>query len=134
MADPAGIVKLPEDPTITVVLPVRNEAATIGASIASMQSQTVGDRLREILVIDGDSDDDTAAIVRRASEADARVRLLQHPDRITPAALNIGLAAATSDVIARMDGHAEADPDYLERGLEALRSSGAWSVGGRMLR
>src|SRR3954468_5600249 len=98
MADRTRRIVLPADPTITVILPARNEAATIAIAIASMQGQTVADRLRQILVIDGDSDDETATIVRRLSEADPRVQLLQNPNRITPKALNIGIAAATGDV------------------------------------
>jgi GT2 family glycosyltransferase len=86
----------------------------------------------EILVVDGGSRDSTRDIVSDLGQADPRVRLVDNPARITPAGLNAGIRAASGDVIVRMDGHAEAAPDYIERGVRVLSESGAWAAGGRM--
>jgi succinoglycan biosynthesis protein ExoA len=119
---------------VSIVLPVRNEAGAIEACLKSLVEQTLGPEQFEIIVVDGMSTDETAAIVERWRSRDERIRLIQNPGRITPVALNLGIRVARGPVIARMDGHSRADPRYLELGLDALRETGAWSVGGQMRR
>ena len=54
-------------PTVTVVIPARNEATVLPCSLASLLSQTYGGRTQVILV-DDQSDDATSAVARRTSE------------------------------------------------------------------
>jgi hypothetical protein len=56
--------------SVSVLIPARNEAATIGACLDSLRGQDVA----EILVLDDESSDATAQIV--ASSADTRVRVI----------------------------------------------------------
>jgi hypothetical protein len=46
--------------------------------------------------------------------------VLDNPDRVVPAALNVGLRHAEGDIWARMDAHADYPDDYLERCLGVL--------------
>ena len=119
-------------PFVSVAIPMRNEAASIGALLASVLAQDYPAEQLEILVVDGDSDDESAAAVERVAARDARVRLLHNPQRIVPSALNIAIRAARGTVIARVDGHTRLAPDYLRVGVETLVRSGADNVGGRM--
>lgn len=121
-------------PRVTVVIPVRNEAASIDACLQSIVAQDVGVRAIEILVVDGGSTDDTRERIQAWTAKAPTIRLLDNPSRIAPTALNIGIQAANGSVIARMDGHSEAPPDYLSRGLADLAETGAWAVGGQMRR
>jgi glycosyltransferase involved in cell wall biosynthesis len=117
-------------PRVSVVLPCRNEAAYLGPCLDSiLESRYPAGRL-EILVVDGASDDGTREIAREYAERHPGVRVLDNPARIVPAALNIGIRAATGEVIARMDAHAVYPRDYLPRLVEALLESGADNVGG----
>ncbi|MDX2166742.1 MAG: glycosyltransferase family 2 protein [Deltaproteobacteria bacterium] len=119
-------------PMVSVVIPMRNEAASIGALLESVLAQDYpADRL-EVLVVDGDSDDGSAAVVDAVAARDPRVRRLQNPKRIVPPALNIAIRAARGTIIARVDGHTRLAPDYLRIGVETLARSGADNVGGRM--
>lgn len=121
-----------ELPLVSVVIPMRNEAASIGALLETVLAQEYpADRL-EVLVVDGDSDDGSAAVVNAVAARDPRVRLLHNPQRIVPPALNIAIRAARGDIIARVDGHTRLAPDYLRVGVETLARSGADNVGGRM--
>ena len=122
-----------EPPVVSVIVPTRNEARSIDACLAALTSLDAFEAI-EILVVDGMSDDDTAARVRDRAAQDSRIRLLENPARITPAALNIGVRSARAAVIARMDGHTEAPHDYISRGLELLGKTSAWCVGGSMQR
>ncbi len=64
-------------PDVSVVVPARNEAAQVDACLAALRAST-GVAL-EIIVVDDNSADDTAARVCRAAAADARVRLHRAP-------------------------------------------------------
>ncbi len=61
---------------VSVLIPARNEAANIGACLASVRGQ---DCVREILVCDDHSTDSTAEIVQSFAREDPRTRLLQAP-------------------------------------------------------
>jgi glycosyltransferase involved in cell wall biosynthesis len=115
---------------VTVILPCRNEAAHIAACLDSiLASAHPADRL-EVLVVDGMSDDGTRALVAQYADAHPSVHMLDNPGRIVPTALNIGIQAATGDIIVRMDGHVVYPPEYIPRLVDALLADGADNVGG----
>lgn len=118
------------DPRLTtVIIPARNEEAFISACLDSVLSQT--EQNLEVLVIDGASKDRTAEIVKDYQQRDARVRLLDNPDAITPKALNVGLASARGRWLVRVDAHAAVPPDYVANTVRHL-ATGRWgAVGGR---
>ncbi len=67
---------LPENPPhITVLIPARNEAAVIAATVESLLSQDYP-RLR-VIVLDDNSDDQTGEIARAAAKGDRRLRILK---------------------------------------------------------
>jgi glycosyltransferase involved in cell wall biosynthesis len=117
-------------PRLSIIIPCRNEARSIGACLDSV---VVGDYPRdriEVLVIDGLSEDGTPGIVAAYAERYPWIRLVPNPARVTPVALNIGIREAAGDVIMRMDAHAAYPPDYASRLVAELLSSGADNVGG----
>ena len=92
------------DELVTVVIPARNEERSIAACVASIQQQTY--RNLQIIVVDGDSDDDTAAVVKGIGNADPRVELVVNPQRVIPVSLNMAVAAARGRWLVRVDAHA----------------------------
>jgi succinoglycan biosynthesis protein ExoA len=62
--------------------------------------------------------------------ADGSARILDNPRGIAPTAMNIGIGAATGDVIVRADGHTVLPPDYVRRSVEVLQKTGSQCVGG----
>lgn len=117
-------------PQISVIVPIRNEAAFIERCLTSLIHQTLARDRFEVLVVDGRSTDKTREIVSRFVEHTPFLRLLDNPGQTAPHAMNIGLEEARADVIVRVDGHCELDPDYLETALEILAETGAGCVGG----
>jgi glycosyltransferase involved in cell wall biosynthesis len=114
---------------VSVILPVRNEAAHIEAAIASILSQEYSGDL-EVVVADGMSTDGTREILDRICAVDARVRYVDNPTGRTPNGLNIAIEASRGEVIVRCDGHSELPPDYVAIAVEAMNTTGAVNVGG----
>ncbi len=62
------------DKAVSVLIPARNEEKSIGRAIKSvLESRDVD---FELIVLDDDSEDNTASIVRESAERDSRVRLI----------------------------------------------------------
>ncbi len=120
------------DPAIvSVIVPCRNERAHLEAFCANALAQTLpAGRTLELIVADGRSNDGTAEMLRRIAAADARVRVVDNPQRIVSTGLNRALAVARGSVIVRMDVHTRYAGDYLAECLDALARSGADNVGG----
>ncbi len=115
------------EPTVTIAIPVLNEADHIEACLDAVADQTYGG-IVEVLVVDGGSTDTSRSLVSDRPG----VRLLDNPRRIQAAALNIALAEANGEVFVRVDGHCQIAPDYVERCVEALGRTSAAMVGGAM--
>ena len=108
-----------QDTTISVVIPARNEARTIGAICRTISEQLVGSLVDELIVIDCGSVDRTAEI---AAVAGARVHRLERILPDLPALLGKGealwrsLAVVTSDIVCFVDGDIrDFDPRFIER-------------------
>jgi glycosyltransferase involved in cell wall biosynthesis len=120
-------------PFVSVIVPCRNEARHILPCLESILETAYPHDHLEILVVDGQSQDGTAAIARRYAAAragDAPISVHDNPAGTAPAGMNIGIRHARGDVIARMDAHATYPPEYLPRLVEALDLTGADNVGG----
>jgi chlorobactene glucosyltransferase len=63
-------------PTVSVVIPARNEAATIARSVQSLLAQQYPPDLLDIIVIDDHSTDATTSIVGRIAKHDPRVQVI----------------------------------------------------------
>ncbi|HLW51633.1 MAG TPA: glycosyltransferase family 2 protein [Candidatus Angelobacter sp.] len=119
--------------SVSVVMPVFNEASFIESALKSLQAQNSDGFELEILVIDGMSEDGTQDKVRTLASRDPRIKLLSNPSRHTPAALNIGLRAAAGEYVCIMGAHAAYDPDYVSVCLEELRAHQAVGCSGKVV-
>ncbi len=119
-------------PRISVVLPVYNALPYLEEAVASVLGQSFADF--ELIAIDDGSTDDSLAVLQRLADGDARLRIITRENRgITPT-LNEGIAAATGEFIARMDGDDICLPDRFARQVAFLdRHPEVVVVGGRFL-
>ncbi|MCL4394685.1 MAG: glycosyltransferase family 2 protein, partial [Chloroflexi bacterium] len=115
---------------VSVIMPIRNEARYIAASVEAVATQDYARDRLEILVVDGMSDDGTRQIVLQLAARDPRIRLLDNPQRIVPTALNRGIRQAQGQVILRVDGHAVIRQHYIRRCVQDLAEIEADCVGG----
>jgi glycosyltransferase involved in cell wall biosynthesis len=119
-------------PDVSVLVPVRDEAAAIRETVAAMRAQRLDGAL-ELLLVDGGSRDGTREILAELARADPRVRVLENPHGGIPQALNVGLRAARGAYVARMDAHTLYPPDYLATGMRWLAEGAADWVAGPQL-
>ncbi|MGH8224077.1 MAG: glycosyltransferase family 2 protein, partial [Woeseiaceae bacterium] len=108
-------------PRISVVMPARNAARTIGEAMRSVLAQSCADL--ELIVCDDASTDDTRRVA--ASVADDRVRILEQARNAGPgAARDRAIEAARGEWIAVIDADDAWAPDRLQRLLDAAGADG----------
>lgn len=98
---------------MSVVVPCRNELAHIETCVLSILGQEPPPGDFEVIVVDGHSDDGTRELLARLEEEHARLRVIDNPDRITPAAMNRGIRAARGAFVAIFGAHTRYAEDYL---------------------
>ena len=117
-------------PSVSILMPVRNEEAYIARSLGAVLAQEYPAELMEVIVSDGMSKDGTRDIVGQIQQKHPNVRLIDNPGLIAPKALNLGTAVAKGEILIRVDGHCEICPDYVINCVRHLLESGVDGVGG----
>jgi glycosyltransferase involved in cell wall biosynthesis len=119
-----AVVDRPDGVDISVVIPVLNEAETI-QPLSDQITAVLDDlgRSWEIVFVDDGSQDDTVERIRRAHEADARVRLVRFRRNFgKAAALCAGFDVSRGSLVVTMDGDLQDDPGEIPKLLEKLES------------
>jgi glycosyltransferase involved in cell wall biosynthesis len=88
-------------PRISILLPVRDASATLGACLHSIARQS--EPRFECVIVDDGSRDGSLELAREAEAVDPRLRVLARAREGLVAALNAGLAACRAPLVARMD-------------------------------
>jgi 4,4'-diaponeurosporenoate glycosyltransferase len=104
-------------PRVSVLIPARNEEATLPHLLAALARQSL--RPQEVIVIDDHSSDRTAAVARGAA-AQLPIQVLQAPPLEDgwcgkPWALHHGVRASSGQVLVFLDADTEPAPQFLER-------------------
>jgi glycosyltransferase involved in cell wall biosynthesis len=117
-------------PSVSIVLPARNEEKFIERSLESILNQDYPQDRLEVVVSDGRSTDRTRVLVKGAERNGIPIRLVDNPKLNQPAGVNAGVREAKGDLIIRMDAHALYASDYVSKCVEVMREKGAGNVGG----
>lgn len=117
-------------PFISVIVPVRNEAALIADTLHQLVEQRYEASRFEVIVADGRSTDGTRAIVAALQARYAHIRLLDNPRLWSSAGRNAAIRAARGEIVLLIDGHCELrNPYYLQNLADAFAESGADCIG-----
>ena len=110
---------------ISVIVPTFNERDNVLELVSRLERCLAG-RAWEVIFVDDDSPDDTAALVRRLAQQDRRVRCLQRIGRrgLSSACVE-GMLASGAPVLAVLDGDLQHDEELLPRMLDVLKQGNA---------
>lgn len=120
---------------VSILIPARNEAATVASTMRSAAAQQVGngalDLEVEILVLDDGSTDGTGTIAEAVASEDPRIHVMTAPDADPPAgwlgkpwACQRLSDAATGSVLAFVDADVELSPQAVTALVDTLRDDG----------
>jgi succinoglycan biosynthesis protein ExoA len=119
-------------PSVSVIIPCRNEQATIARVLEAIFIQGYPlDRL-EVVIADGLSEDKTRDEIEgfRGSHPELKILVVDNPKQTIPAALNTAIESSSFEIIIRLDGHAIPGENYLVRAVEDLQLKKGDNIGG----
>ena len=104
---------LPATPTLSVLVPVFNERATVQAALDALVAKRIAGWKLEIIIIESNSTDGSREVVQRYATLPGVTLVLEERPRGKGHAVRAGLARATGDVVLIQDADLEYDlADY----------------------
>jgi SAM-dependent methyltransferase len=111
-------------PSVSVVIPARNEAGNIAAAVARTPAMGAG---TELIFVEGHSHDDTWAEIQRvaAENPTRKIKILQQTGHGKGDAVRAGFAVATGDILMILDADLTMPPEDLPKFYDVLASGRA---------
>jgi glycosyltransferase involved in cell wall biosynthesis len=103
---------------VSVIIPVRNGAATIESAVNSLVWQTYDDL--KIIIVNDRSTDNTYQLCERMADASGKIVLVNNTGQGISSALNYAIALSDSEYIARMDADDISFPERIARQVDLL--------------
>ncbi|BBE30210.1 glycosyl transferase [Tepiditoga spiralis] len=121
-----------ELPMISIIIPLLNEEKHIKKLLKSIDDQTYPKEKIELILVDGNSSDNTVKIINTEKQKRKYdILLLNNPKKLTPISMNIGIKRAKGSYIVRLDAHATYNKEYIYEGIiEMINNDSLISVGG----
>jgi glycosyltransferase involved in cell wall biosynthesis len=112
-------------PTVSVVIPAKNEALNLPDVLAGLPAD-----LYEVILVDGYSTDDTVSVAQRLRPG---ITIVGQSRKGKGNALACGFAVATGDFIVMLDADGSTDPSEIPRFVDALMSGADFAKGSRFM-
>ena len=109
----------PDQPRVTVVLPVWNAGEYLAAAVESIRGQSLADW--EMLAIDDGSTDGSRQVLDDFARRDGRITVTSRPNRGLAATLQEGIERSRTGIVALMNADDISHPDRLARQFAFLR-------------
>jgi len=121
-----------DKPRCSIIIPVRNEENNIVKCLDVVLSNDYPKDKIEIIVVDGQSNDNTLAVLQDYINIHSHIRIeiLENPRKVAPAGMNIGIKYAEGSVIAIVGAHNYISRNYLSIAVKRLQENKADCVGG----
>lgn len=119
-----------EENSVSLIIPVYNEAIYIKKFIHSILNQDYDFNKIEFIFIDGNSTDNTKKLIEdEMNKKNIEYCILENEKRITPISLNIGIKSAKGKIIIRLDAHSEYPTNYISKCVYYINNVEADNVG-----
>ena len=117
--------EMQHNPSISVIIPTRNEAENLYYILPRIPSI-----VREVILVDGHSTDDTIAVARQLRPT---IRIIKQVWKGKGDAVRVGFAACTGDIIVMLDGDGSTDPEEIPRFVAPLLEGYDFAKGSRFI-
>jgi glycosyltransferase involved in cell wall biosynthesis len=119
-------------PFVSILIPVRNEAAYIERCLKAVIAQDYPREKIEILIADGMSDDGTREKLLPFLVSYPQISLVDNPENFVAPGLNRLILGSKGEILIRVDGHCVIAKDYVSRCVGHILERGVDGVGGPM--
>lgn len=125
------------DILVTAMVVVRNEEEYIKISLKSLLEQDFPSDRYEVIVVDGLSTDNTRKNIEKTIDEckrDVKVTILNNEKKLLAPGWNIGIKNAKGKYVIRIDAHAKASKNFIQKSLDIIESlpDDVACVGGRL--
>ena len=111
------------DPAVSVVVPVRNEAGNIAPLIGEISAALDGQWPFEVVYVNDGSSDGTDAELKQLMTKHAWLRRVRHKQSCgQSSAVRSGVAAARGPIVVTIDGDGQNDPSFIPALIRALEA------------
>ncbi|HXX07138.1 MAG TPA: glycosyltransferase family 2 protein [Pseudolabrys sp.] len=111
------------DPTVSIVVPVRNEAGNIAPLVAEITKALEGQWRFEIIYVNDGSNDETDTELERLKAQHPWLRHIRHRESCgQSAAVRTGVTAARASIVVTLDGDGQNDPAFVPALIRALEA------------
>lgn len=117
---------------LSVICPVLNGEKYITSNILKFFTDSKFED-KELLIIDGGSNDRTIEIVKDWCQKYSNIKLIHNPHKYVPYALNIGIKESNGQFISRLDVHTIYPKNYFEKCIELSKTINADNIGGTII-
>ncbi len=124
---------------VTAIIVVRNEEKYIKISLKSLLEQNFPSNKYEIIIVDGNSDDNTIKnieeTIKKYNKQNVKITILKNEKKLLAPGWNIGIQNAKGKYVTRIDAHASASKDFIKTSLETIEKlpEDIACVGGRLI-
>ncbi|GAC1361945.1 MAG: hypothetical protein NVS2B12_04530 [Ktedonobacteraceae bacterium] len=119
-------VESPLHPTVSVVIPARNEAENLPYVLPYIPAM-----VSEVILVDGHSSDHTIEVARQLMPS---IHIIEQTGKGKGDALRLGFAACTGDIIVMLDADGSADPTEIPAFVDALVRGNDFAKGSRFMK
>ncbi|MDQ1353983.1 MAG: hypothetical protein QG657_4292, partial [Acidobacteriota bacterium] len=113
---------MPNTKKVSIIMPCYNEENFIASAIETLVDDYVLEHT-EILVVDGQSTDQTPAIVTEFMEKGTPIKLLENEKKLQCHGLNLGISKAVGEFIVRVDAHSTYPEGYVKKLVQLLETT-----------